>query len=44
MALPDTDIDIPAVGVSADKIDEITIMPEVHKRTHYSKKEKELSL
>ena len=44
MALPDTDIDIPAVGVSADKIDEITITPEVHKRTHYSKKEKELSL
>ena len=44
MALPDTDIDIPAVGVSADKVDEITITPEVHKRTHYSKKEKELSL
>jgi hypothetical protein len=44
MALPDGDIDIPAIGVSADKIDEITITPEVHKRTHYSKKEKELSL
>ena len=43
MALPDGDIDIPAVGVSADKIDEITITPEVHKRTHYSKKEKEIS-
>lgn len=44
MALPDTDIDIPAVGVSADKVDEITITPEVHKRTHYSRKEKELAL
>ncbi len=44
MALPDGDIDIPAVGVSADKIDEITITPEVHKRTQYSKKEKENSL
>lgn len=44
MALPDGEIDIPVTGVSADKIDEITITPEVHKRTHYSKKEKESSL
>jgi len=44
MALPDGDVDIPAVGVSADKIDKITITPEVHKRTHYSKAEKESAL
>lgn len=44
MALPDGDVDIPAIGVSADKIDEITITPEVHKRTHYSKAEKESAL
>ncbi len=44
MALPDGSVDIPAVGVSADRIDEITITPAVHKSTYYSKKEKENSL
>jgi len=39
MALPDSDIDIPAVGVSSDKVDEIIITPCVHKHTNYNKKE-----
>lgn len=38
LALPDGEIDVPVKGVSADKIDEITITPAVQKQTRYHKK------